>query len=39
MLQNKLQKKGVQDVANVNVMKFQSYDDLVDSVFSSLMRI
>ena len=33
MLQNKLQKKGVQDVANVNIMKFQSYGDLNDPVF------
>ena len=33
MYQNKLQEKGVQDVVNINKMKFEPYDDLVDQAF------
>ena len=34
LYQNKLQEKGVQDVANRNKIKFEPYGDLVDQVFS-----
>ena len=34
MYQNKLRKGGVQDVVNVNKMKFEPYCDLVDQAFS-----
>ena len=33
MHQKKLEKEGVQDVVNINIMKFESYGDLVDQGF------
>ena len=34
MYQNKLQKKGVQDIVSTNKIKFEPYGDLVDQFFS-----
>ena len=34
LYQNKLQKQGVQDIVNINKIKFEPYGDLVDEVYS-----
>ena len=34
LYQNKLQEEGVQDVVNINKIKFEPYGDLVDQDFS-----
>ena len=33
MYQNKLQEQGVQDVVNINKVKFEPHDDLVDRAY------
>ena len=33
MYQNKLQEQGVQDVVNINRVKFEPHDDLVDRAY------
>ena len=39
MYQKKLQEQGVQDVVNINEIKFETYDDLVDQAFSEFNEI
>ena len=34
--QNKLQEQGIQDIVNINKIKFELYGDLVDEVYSHL---
>ena len=34
LYQNKLQEQGVQDIVNINKIKFEPYGDLVDQVYS-----
>ena len=36
LYQNKLQEQGVQDIVNINKIKFEPYGDLVDEVHSRL---
>ena len=38
MYQNKLQEEGVQDIVNINKMKFEPYGDLVDQAFSQFNK-
>ena len=39
LYQNKLQEQGVQDVGNINKIKFEPYGDLVDEEYSRLNEI
>ena len=39
LYQNKLQKGGVQDVVNINKIKFESYGDLVHQAFLEVNEI